>query len=215
MPALILLAFLETITLLAIFMALYYLQKEKNRIDKRNLRLKRIEEEISSYSHKKAEKVLDRAFTKAAMILSDSENFSIDHKKELLTAIEKSKSESLNAFEEELDEYEKATLTQTAKTLSKIEEDTVGQLAKQESKLINLAESTEEFVSQKAKEEFALLQKQLAEYKQKRMEEIDSKIEQKINSLAKEIFGKTLSSSDQIEIIKKNIITAKEEGLFN
>ena len=147
-------------------------------------------------AQEKAQKIIERAAKKANQILIQSNFFHKSLKESLRQELKDAVQKSVQVYQKELQIGIKNSLVDLQEIIKK-----------------QLKEN-QEFLQNKTKEQWALIEKDLKDYKKQRKQEINTIMEDQIKKIISETFIKTMPESIKEKLIFEALDKAKKDGFF-
>jgi hypothetical protein len=164
------------------------------------LRLKREKSEVEKEARLKAIKLVRDAREKAIEIIGDAKVDSVRWQEVLDEEISKLTDEQLINYKEKL------------QNISKDIEKDVKSGAEDFRKVLELETvGAEKAVAKRVQDEFTEIEKELEAYRTEKLSDIDKKAEVLLEKITKEVFGKSMKSKDQEQLIIEALDEAKKE----
>lgn len=186
------------------------------------------EKEVQKILHetrKSSEKIIQKAMQKAQEIIDDSVNFGEEEKNKL-------RSELVKLSKNIVDRYDK-TMSQSLSEMSSLISSSSKDMQETSKKALVLisdeAQKQTKLFRSNAVSEMSIFQTklleiienerkristELSEYKAKRMSEIEKNVLSLVKIISKDVFGKSISSKDQRDLIISSLEKAKKDGMF-
>lgn len=155
------------------------------------------QEKVLLKAHEKGQKIIEKAAKKANQILIQSNFFHKSLKESLRQELKTAVQKSVQAYQKELEIGIKQSLVDLQEIIKKQLKD------------------NQEFLQSKTKEQWALIEKDLNDYKQQEKQEIDKMIMEQVRKLASEIFIKAMPESIKEKLIFEALEKAKKDGFFS
>lgn len=162
---------------------------------------------------------------KARNILKDSGSMSIEAKEKISSELEgvlkKHKQEAasvskqlLNIYKEAIDNEKNRSIEEISKVSTILKDEVMSEIGSMKDVLKKETIETENDLKQKIKNEYDQIKIELAQYKEKKLNDINSYIYEIITQTSKDIIGKAMSIDDQEDLIIQALEEAKEENKF-
>lgn len=148
-------------------------------------------------AHEKAQKIIERASKKANQILIQSNFFHKSLKESLRQELKDAIGKSVLTYQKELETGIKKSLVDLQEIIKKQLKD------------------NQEFLQSKTKEQWAMIEKDLTDYKEQKKLETDKIMTVEIRKLVSETFIKAMPESMKEKLIFEALERAKKDGFFN
>ena len=179
-----------------------------------NKKIKEIEEradEIVKTAQQRSYEIIHEARDTASQIVQDAEKLSEEvrnqYKVEFRLAIERQNA----GYEQMLQVMRSETLTVINQMLGKMKTAYLQEIDGFKQSLQSQTELANKELAGKIQQQWQTVETSVEGYKQQRVSQVDVEIESKIAEIAKEVLGKVLTKSDQLESVKQAILEAKQK----
>lgn len=158
--------------------------------------------------------ILEQANKRAEDILSQTHLDKQLLAQEQIESLKKVSLEFTNNYQRALDEIKKEHIDMFKNISQDIEKDAMSEISDFKEIIKKESFASQKIVGKKIEEEYQDLEKQLKDYKEKKLAEINDSVYKILSLVSKQVLGKTLSFDQHEELIIKALEEAKAEGLF-
>lgn len=213
------------IQLLEIAYLIFIYQKKSRELQNMNENASKETSKILTNANKKAEEIIQNAVDKSEDIVYSAEGFKQKLEKEIsfvlkdvtekrkndvdtmlntmFTHMKKTFGEMVNSYQETSD-----TTIQDMKTFVSAELETLKVHGQKKEQIMNT------FFENKMNEEFDQMKQELETYKQKRMEEFEDSIRQKVNDITKQVLKISIPVESQEKVLLETLQKAKADNVL-
>jgi F0F1-type ATP synthase membrane subunit b/b' len=201
-------------------MAIHLFEEKKKQEDPN------LSEKVLDDAHQRAEKIIERALQKSEEILKEMEDFRAEMESELRPIFRQSGDSFIHTITEQSKQFAdacNALIPQIKeKYINDVDRSVEGFKIELSKELVPIREVVDKNVQEAAAllktridEEWTLAQKEIQDYKTRRMQQINQQLGDQIETLAKEAFGKSLTTAQHQQLVMNALEKAKKEGVFN
>ncbi len=169
---------------------------------------------IIAKAQRKSEVLLENAVKEAELIISQTKNFRDELQKSLKEDVAYQASQFAQGYQGLLPEIKKYYQTGIDEQLRAFEDQLRVFTLDVEKTFKDKLDTLANLLRDQTLQEFTIVQKELTDYKQAKMREIDERVKRIVKTAAAEVVGKTLSLADHQDLIMKALEKAKREGVF-
>ncbi len=181
-------------------------------------------QELEAKAQKDYQEILETANKKAQEIILEATQIRRDLTTNFQTAVdtvlqnqkEVLKNTSLSTsskYQDQIEDINRENIKLLINVYKDIEMDVESNFQKYKELIQRQTFEAEKMAEDKIKQEYEKLQAQIAESKQKKLQELNEKIYKIIQSVTKEVVGRSIDLSDQENLIIKALDNAKKEGI--
>lgn len=209
----------------AVFLYFGFFSKGKQETESNQQQVYKKSKKILIDAHKKARSMLRVTAEKAARIMAQSQTLNHEIHQDFDNTLQHVANQNLGEFNHEshelLDDYHTSLeglknnyIEQLHQVVEDIKNSSESELKDYRQTLKKETLDAQEVVGQKINEEFAAAQKEISEYKQKKLQKIDESIQKMVSEYAKKIFRKSIPLEDHEQLILEALEEAKKKGVF-
>lgn len=205
---------------------LYYVFEKKKTYTQRERVLHEDSEDILDKAHQKEKLMIEEAIDKSTEVLKQTDFFTdrmkdkVNH--DLHGAIEKFSHELDKKLDQLSVEYDKtfeslrSEYTQAVKeTIERIHTLGDGELAQIQEALNSKSLTMQDYLQKKVDQEFANAQQEVENFKQYRLKQIETSLDELVLQIAQRVLGESISMRDHEQLVIDSLEKAKKEGLLN
>ena len=224
-PLNVFLAWLAVVSLALFLYSFVRLKGANKKLDKRqsdeNKRWQELEikaekdyQEIISVANKKASEIIAQAMQVNQDTVKTFENTVSTMLQNQKSNIEQKSEEISKKHEIEINELNNKIILLLTSVYKEIDSSTKAGLENYKNVIKQQTFEAEKLAQERMKTEYEKLEKEIAEKKQQRLQQLEENIYKILNNISKEIIGKTLDLTSHEDLIIKSIDKAKKEGVL-
>lgn len=183
-------------------------------------------EKIMEHAHQRAEAIVREASQKATQMLSQSESFKYDIERQMKEVFEKTLTDSAGIIKENstdvknqyvalFSDLQSQYMNEVKKITTTLESESKKGLAEFESIVKTEITDFQGGIATQIDQQLKEVQTEIQTYKDAQMKTIETRIENTIRQLAKDLLGKSIPLEEHENLIFKALEKAKKEGMFS
>lgn len=193
---------------------------------------KKQEEEFANYdkvledAHTKAEEILAKASQEASTLSGEGKDFSKEINKQVeqafkdvidrnISSLTSSSHEFLTAYQNSLQGLKSKYERELEGTIQKIQQDTLTSFTQMQQEIRKKTVDANNNFAKQIEDEFEKTKMEIHEYKQKKVQEINMRMDTLVMKVSEEVLGQTIPLAQHQDLITKALERAQKEGLFD